>query len=142
MVDWNSLVREHSPALFGIAWRILGHAQDAEDVVQEVFGQAHRQANGAAEVVCWPALLRRMATCRALDALRRRRTLAPLDAAQLIAAKDDPQAIVAGRELEARLRAALAELAPRESEVFCLRYFEELSYRQIAETLGISPTAA
>jgi RNA polymerase sigma-70 factor, ECF subfamily len=141
MVDWNSLVREHTPALFGIAWRILGHAQDAEDVVQEVFGEAHRQSDGM-PVVCWPALLRRIATCRALDALRRRRATVPLDAAEAVVARDDPQAIAAGRELEARLRRALAELAPREAEVFCLRYFEDLSYRQIAETLGISPTAA
>jgi RNA polymerase sigma-70 factor (ECF subfamily) len=141
MVDWNGLVGEHSPALYGIAWHILGHAQDAEDVVQEVFGEAHRQSNGAG-VVCWPALLRRMATCRALDTLRRRRITMPLDGTQPAAAKEDPEAIAAGRELEARLRIALAELAPREAEVFCLRYFEDLSYRQIAETLGISPTAA
>jgi RNA polymerase sigma-70 factor (ECF subfamily) len=140
MIDLDRLVREHSPALYGIAWRILGHAQDAEDVVQEVFAEAHRQSNGAA-VVCWPALLRRMATCRALDALRRRRITLPLDAAQPALAQDDPAAIAACRELEARLRIALAELAPREAEVFCLRYFEELSYREIAETLGISPTA-
>jgi len=110
-------------------------------VVQEVFGEAHRQSNGAG-VVCWPALLRRMATCRALDTLRRRRITMPLDGTQPAAAKEDPEAIAAGRELEARLRIALAELAPREAEVFCLRYFEDLSYRQIAETLGISPTAA
>ncbi len=124
-----------------MAWRILGHAQDAEDVVQEVFREAHRQSNGAG-VVCWPALLRRMTACRALDALRRRRVTMPLVGTQPAAAKDDPEAIAAGRELEARLRTALAELAPREAEVFCLRYFEDLSYRQIAETLAISPTAA
>jgi RNA polymerase sigma-70 factor (ECF subfamily) len=140
MVDLDRLVREHGPMLYGIAWRILGQAQDAEDVVQEVFAEAHRQSNGAG-VVCWPALLRRMATCRALDALRRRRIMLPLDAAQPALAKEDPAAIAACRELEARLRTALAELAPREAEVFCLRYFEELSYREIAETLGISPTA-
>ena len=82
MVDWNVLVREHGAAVFGIAWRILGHAQDAEDVVQEVFAQASRQSNGK-QVVCWPALLRRMATCRAMDALRRRRITIPLDRAEL-----------------------------------------------------------
>jgi len=141
MVDWNSLVREHSPCLYGIAWRILGHAQDAEDVVQDVFREAHRQSNGA-EVVCWRALLRRMTTCRSLDSLRRRRVTMPLDGTQPAAANEDPEAIAAGRELEARLRIALAELAPREAEVFCLRYFDDLSYRQIAETLCISPTAA
>ena len=42
---------------------------------------------------------------------------------------ENPDAIVAGLELEARLRLALAELAPREAEVFCLRYFEDLSYQ-------------
>jgi len=140
MVDWSSLVREHRAAVYGIAWRILGHAQDAEDVAQEVFAEAHRQSDGA-PIVCWPALLRRIAACRALDALRRRRITMPLDGAHLAAGKEDPAEIAAGRELEARLRMALAELAPREAEVFCLRYFEELSYREIAETLGISPTA-
>jgi RNA polymerase sigma-70 factor (ECF subfamily) len=140
MVDWNFLVRQHGTMVFGIAWRILGQAEDAEDVVQEVFAEAHRQANGAA-VLCWPAMLRRMAACRSLDALRRRRITEPLDPARLAATGSDPPAIAVGHELEARLRAALAELAPREAEVFCLRYFEDLSYREISEALGISPTA-
>ena len=140
MIDLDRLVREQGPALYGIAWRILGQAQDAEDVVQEVFAEAHRQSNGAG-VVCWPALLRRMATCRALDALRRRRVMLPLDAAPPALAQDDPAVIATCLELEARLRKVLAELAPREAEVICLRYFEDLSYREIAETLGISPTA-
>jgi RNA polymerase sigma-70 factor (ECF subfamily) len=141
MVDWDDLVREHGATVFGIAWRILGHAQDAEDVSQEVFAQASRQSNGI-PVVCWPGLLRRMTTCRAMNALRRRRITIPLDCTELTRVKDDPQAIAAGHELEARRRAALAKLAPREAEVFYLRYFEDLSYREIAETLGISATAA
>ena len=140
MDDWNGLVRDHREAIFGIAWRVLGHAQDAEDVVQEVFAQASRQSDGR-PILSWPALLRRIATCRAIDTLRRRRNTVPLDCVDLAAAKDDPQAIVAGHELEARLRAALAEIPPRDAEVFCLRYFEELSYREIAEALGMSPSA-
>jgi RNA polymerase sigma-70 factor, ECF subfamily len=140
MVEWNALVREQGAAVFGVAWRILGHAQDAEDVAQEVFAEASRQCNGK-PVACWPALLRRIATCRATDALRRRRTTVPLECGEPASLSDDPQAIAAGRELETRLKAALAELAPREAQVFCLRYFEDLSYRQIAETLEMSATA-
>ncbi|MGA2060020.1 MAG: sigma-70 family RNA polymerase sigma factor [Thermoguttaceae bacterium] len=141
LIDWNTLIRAHGSAVFGIAWRILGHAEDAEDVVQEVFAEAHRQSNGM-EVECWAALLCRMATCRALDALRRRRIAMPLEADQIIAAKDVPEEKLAARELEARLRSAIKELPHRDAEVFCLRYFENLSHRQIAETLEISATAA
>jgi RNA polymerase sigma-70 factor, ECF subfamily len=140
MVNWNALVCEHGKAVFGVAWRILGHAQDAEDVAQEVFAEASRRSNGK-PVECWPALLRRIATCRATDALRRRRSVVSLDSMEPASSRDDPHAILAGRELETRLRTALGDLAPREAEVFCLRYFEELSYREIAETLGISATA-
>jgi RNA polymerase sigma-70 factor (ECF subfamily) len=140
MADLDDIIREHRHDLLGVAWRILAHAQDAEDVVQEVIAEAHSHSNGEA-VVCWPATLRTMVTWRALDALRRRRVILPLSPAQPTAGKDDPQAIAAGHELEVRLRAALAELSPREAEVFCLRYFEDLSYRTIAERLAISPTA-
>jgi RNA polymerase sigma-70 factor (ECF subfamily) len=141
VIDWNATVREHSAALFRVAWRILGQAEDAEDVVQEVFAEAHRLANGR-QIGCWAALLRRMATCRALDKLRRRRMVMPLEDDLLAAAQETPEAVAASRELELRLRTALKELSPREAEVFCLRYFEDFSYREIAETLGISLTAA
>ncbi len=87
-------------------------------MVQEVFAEAQHHPNGAG-IACWPAMLRRMTTCRALDALRRRRVTMSLETAQPLAGKNDPQAIAAGRELESRLRVALAELAPREAEVFC-----------------------
>jgi hypothetical protein len=33
VTDWNRIVREHGPLVFGTAWRILGHAADTEDVV-------------------------------------------------------------------------------------------------------------
>jgi RNA polymerase sigma-70 factor, ECF subfamily len=141
MIDWNTVVRENTAIVFGVAWRILGHAEDAEDVVQEVFAEAHRVSQ-AKEVACWGAFLRKIAACRALDALRRRKILMPLVSEQVSNLGEQPTMVAAGRELEFRLRAAIKELPTREAEVFCLRCFENLSYREIAETLGISATAA
>jgi RNA polymerase sigma-70 factor (ECF subfamily) len=140
VTDWDEIVRRYGPAVFATAWRVLGHAADAEDVVQEVFLQAHRLRQGIV-VRAWPALLRRLATCRALDRLRRRRAHLPLDGLDLPGGADAPDAVAEGHELADRLRQALAHLAPRESSVFCMRYFDDLSNEQIAEALGLSAGA-
>src|SRR5438034_7887200 len=81
VADWQRIVTEHGPAVFGIAWRVLGNAADAEDVAQDVFFEAFREFRSTA-VRSWPALLRRLTTFRALDHLRQRRATAPLDAVE------------------------------------------------------------
>jgi len=140
VTDWDGLVRENGPAVFGTAWRILGHAADTEDVVQEVFLEAYRLRAGLT-VRCWPALLRRLAACRALDRLRQRRTVLSLNGIHVAGNGDDPEATAIGKELAERLRQAVAELPEREAEVFCLRYFEDLPNQRIAELLNMQPGA-
>jgi RNA polymerase sigma-70 factor (ECF subfamily) len=124
--------------VFGTAWRILGHAADTEDVVQEVFLSAHRMQD---RVRHWPALLRKLATCRALDRLRQRKPSASLEGLALPSFDSEPEQAAMERELADRLREAIAQLPPREGEVFCLRYFDEQSYQEIAQTLDINPAA-
>lgn len=140
MTDWDRIVRDHSTMVFATAWRILGHAADTEDVVQEVFMQAH-QMSAAEPVRCWEALLRRLASCRALDRLRQRRSSTPLDEVTLPSSEATPVDAALQSELAERLRLALAQLPPREASVFCLRYFDEMAYDEIARALGISPGA-
>ena len=41
MNNWNDIVREHGPPTYRAAWRVLQHPEDCEDVVQEVFIEAH-----------------------------------------------------------------------------------------------------
>ncbi|HEY4310972.1 MAG TPA: sigma-70 family RNA polymerase sigma factor [Pirellulales bacterium] len=138
--DWNELVRREGPGVYSAAWRILGHEADTEDVVQNVFLEAHRLwcTRPTAE---WIGILRSMATRRALDQLRRRRSFAATDELLTVPATDDPVANAIERELAARLAQVLADLPTREAEVFCLRFFEDFSYEQIAAQLGISGSA-
>jgi RNA polymerase sigma-70 factor (ECF subfamily) len=136
----DSFVRAYGPLVFGTAWRILGNATDAEDVVQEVFLEAYRLQQRRA-VRHWPGLLRRLAACRGLDTLRRRRSVRPLDGLSLEAGRDGPEGAAIGRELVERLRAAVSRLPNQEAAVFCLRYFEDLSNREIGEALNIRPGA-
>jgi RNA polymerase sigma-70 factor (ECF subfamily) len=134
--NWTRLVREHGPLVFKTAWRILGHTADAEDVVQDVFLQMH-QWEQTRPVRSMPGLLRRMATCRALDRLRQRKVTVPLPELPLENVSYAPECAVLEEELQERLRQAIAELPEREAEVFCLRYYEDLSYQEIAAELGI-----
>jgi RNA polymerase sigma-70 factor (ECF subfamily) len=125
---------------FAAAWRVLGHAGDAEDAVQEALLDAfhlHRSQN----VASWGALLRRLATCRALDLLRKRRRQEPLGAEAAAPASSEPPAVAVASELAQRLREALLELAPREAEVFSLRYFGELTNEEIAAELKMTTGA-
>lgn len=144
MTDWQVVVREHGPMAFETAWRVLGNASDAEDAVQEAFADAlrlHREA----PVRNWGALLRHLASCRALDLLRKRR---PNTAGATLMADAPaphacrPDAAAVATESAALLRDALAQLPTREAEVFSLRYFGDLSNPEIAEALGISTGAA
>jgi RNA polymerase sigma-70 factor (ECF subfamily) len=140
VTDWDRIVREHGPMVFGTAWRILGHVADTEDVVQEVFLHAH-QYQQTRTIRCWPALLRRLSACRALDRLRQRRATLSLNGIHAFSPLAEPDAIAVANELADRLRQAIARLPQREGAVFCLRYFEDQTNPQIAEALSISCAA-
>ncbi len=136
VTDWDRIVREYGPLVFATAWRILGHTADTEDIVQEVFLQVH-QMQQTESVRHWPGLLRRLAACRALDRLRQRRSTVPLNGLSLAGPEEGPEATAIEHELAERLRHAIAQLPDREAAVFCLRYFDDLSYQEIAQMLHI-----
>ena len=124
-----------------ISWRILGHASDVEDNVQDVFLEAYRLQQKQ-HVRHWRGLLRRLATLGGLARLRRRRAEVSLDGLAPVARGGSPDEEAVARELRAKLRAAVAALPEREGAVFSLRYFEGLSLAEIAEVLGIKYAAA
>lgn len=136
MTDWDCMVRQYGPLVFTTAWRILGHTADTEDTVQEVFLQVHQMLR-THKVRHWPGLLRRLAACRALDRLRQRRSAVSLNGLSLTGRDEGPEAAAIEHELAERLRHAIAQLPDREAAVFCLRYFDDLSYQEIAESLHI-----
>jgi RNA polymerase sigma-70 factor (ECF subfamily) len=136
VTDWKQVVHDYGPLVYRTAWRILGHTADAEDVVQEVFLQVY-QMHRTQEVHSWAGLLRRLAACRALDRLRQRRATVALDELALAQLGDGPEEVAMEHELARRLRQAISHLPDREGAVFCLRYFDDLSYQQIADTLHI-----
>lgn len=137
MTDWPSIVREHGPMTFETAWRLVGNAVDAEDVVQEVFLEAY-QRHAREPIDNWGGFLRRLATRRAIDRLRRRRPAESLVPEQIAASGAAPESHLLELELAERLRRAVAELPEREATVFSLHYFGELDHASIARELDVT----
>lgn len=137
MPDWEQIVRNNSRQVVNAAYRILGNLADAEDVGQEVFAEAFRKWEPDSDQQ-WAGLLRRLSVCRAIDLLRRRKESMNLELALVDNAMPEPVQSAIANETLSRLRHALTLLAPRESEVFCLVFFEKQKNEQIASVLGMS----
>ena len=141
VIDWDKLVETHGPLVVRICWRILGHAHDVEETVQDVFLKAY-QLQQRQPIRHWPALLRRVAAYSAIERLRRRSKTVSLAESFPSPAAADPHGELVCREAEEQFRSALGKLPQRESAAFCLRYFDGLSNTEIAESLNINYAAA
>jgi RNA polymerase sigma-70 factor, ECF subfamily len=143
VIDWPTIVADHGPAVWRTVYRLVSDREDAHDCYQETFLQAARLAK-TQTVSNWAALLKRIATGRALDCLRRRyRTAgnsAPLEAADDCPAPGPTPATQAELcEAMDRLRRALVLLPDPQSEVFLLREVELMSTADVADELQVTP---
>jgi RNA polymerase sigma-70 factor, ECF subfamily len=135
------LYDRHARPIYSLALRILGDVTDAEDVVQEVFSQAWRQASrytaSRGAVSAWLLTLTRS---RAIDRLRakRARPAGVTDARlpdQLVDASPAVDSMVLSSEHVSRVRAALDELPLLQRAALELAYFEGLTHAEIADRL-------
>ena len=139
------------PAVSGVAARILRSDGDVEDVIEETFWQAWRQADrfvaGRGSVQTW---LLTIARSRALDRLRatKRRHEESLDEPGALesasspsddtppSSASDPALAVEQAERRRLVLAALADLPGEQRQALELGYFGGLSQTEIAEQTG------
>jgi RNA polymerase sigma-70 factor (ECF subfamily) len=141
--DWQVIVEEHGPVVWQTAQRLLANEADAADCFQEAFAAAYEISRGQrVRNVC--GLLVHLATTRAIDKLRernRRQQRQTKTVNRTNTAESDPAACAETQELAGQLRDAIGRLPAQEAKVFCLRYMNGMSYRQIAKELGIKSNA-
>lgn len=133
------LYDRHARAVFSLAFRILGEQPEAEDVVQDVFTQAWRQAERydprRGTLAAWVLNITRS---RAIDALRRRRqrvAAQPGFWSEPVAADPAPDTLALTNVQVQTLREALAALPWTQRLPIELAYFEGLSQSEIAARL-------
>ena len=128
------IIRAHSRALFAIAYGILQNREEAEDVVQDSLVKAWKTRWRVRDPEKFPAWLATIARHRAHDVFRKRRTV-PLREETIEAIEPEPTDATA---LDQQLHSALAALPELHRAALALRYFEEMDYRTIEITLGLT----
>jgi RNA polymerase sigma-70 factor (ECF subfamily) len=143
------IFERHHARVYGYLRKLTGTGDRALDLTQETFLLAFKSRESYEPRGLFQAWLYRIAT--------------NLARAQFQRAKLEPE-LMAGARLDARVRVAadaerpvdgivaadtrqfveeaLRRLSPEEREVVVLRHFEDLKFREIAETLGISESTA
>ena len=133
----------HGRLMYSLALRIVRDQADAEDVVQEVFSQAWRQASrydaARGSVLGWLLTLTRS---RSIDRLRGRRSRPePSADARALNAVPDPaapaDALVAWAGQAAQIRAAVNGLSLLQRVAIELAFYEGLTHAEIAERLEV-----
>jgi RNA polymerase sigma-70 factor (ECF subfamily) len=143
----EELFRRYRQPAYRVAHRLLGHEADALDAVQEGFVKALTRLSGFQGRSSFKTWLLRVVSNAALDLGRQRgrREAQSLEAAaggdELPAQLLTAEAAWAGLEqadLRVALDRALATLSDAQRQTFVLFADAELSYREVADALGIS----
>jgi RNA polymerase sigma factor (sigma-70 family) len=142
---FEEIVAAYEGALLRYAGRLLRRSDAAQDVVQDVFIRFYR--SWTAELAPSPQVsswLYRAAHNRAIDILRKEGRLSLLHARQAAESEDtvapDRGAGFRVSDEAARAAGALRVLSVRERELVILKVYEEKSYKEIAEIMGLTVT--
>ncbi len=134
---FGELVRCHREGVVNVVYRMCGDANLAEDAAQEAFIRAWKHLPSYRPQSPFRNWVYRIANNAALDVLRRKRETVDVDELPIAGSNAGPEATVEKEQRAARVRQAVLELPEASRAVLVLREYEELSYKEIADILGI-----
>ena len=138
LADW---CREHGPAVRGYLRAITGRTDTAGDLTQEVFCRAWQARRAYREQGHARAYLLRIADRVACDHGRKKRPEVNLDGGdwrqvEPAGTEHEPDDAVAQAQAGRRLATAMGRLSDAQRRVLLLRYYGQLSFAEIAETMN------
>ncbi len=136
---FSELIRIHAQGVQRVVYRMCGDQQLAEDATQETFIQAWLKLGSYRPKSSLRNWLYRIAVNTAIDTLRREKRIIPeaVDELPLSTNEPSPETAYIHAERAATIHNAIASLPDASRAVLILREYEDLSYREIAETLDI-----
>ncbi len=140
---FECLVQRHQKSALRAARRFLGDSSEAEDLAQEAFlqtfHQAHRYRAERATFKTWFFTIL-LNLCR--NAIKKRRLVYSDNSSSNDAAdRDTPSTLLARREQQRALAEAILKLPPNQRSAFILCHYENFSYAEAAQSIGVSVKA-
>lgn len=140
---FSLLVRRWERKVYGLAYRMLGHSEDARDASQEIFLTVYRnlsQFRGESKFSSW---LYRIALncCRTKLREHTKATVALEETEPIPVESAAPDEIEKTQRIE-RVRRALAALPYEMRQVIIMKEYEGMTFQQIAEVLNIPVSTA
>jgi RNA polymerase sigma-70 factor, ECF subfamily len=137
---FDLIVERHRRPVYQLCYRFVGNHEDASDLSQDVFLRAYRglkNFRGQSSLATW---LYRIGVNVCLNRVSARTpAVEAIDAREFVdAGAESPSDRLLRAERGARVRAAIAQLPPKQRAALVLRTYHELSHQEIADVLGSS----
>jgi RNA polymerase sigma-70 factor (ECF subfamily) len=136
--DLDEIFRRDYQRVVGVAARVLGSRDQAEDVAQDVFLSLSRSSVPAGQARGWLCVAAAHTALNLLRSGRRRASREETAAVADDAVESDVAEAVVTREERSRVRAALARLPRKQAVALVLRH-SGLSYADVGAALDLSP---
>ncbi|MEA3338067.1 MAG: sigma-70 family RNA polymerase sigma factor [Chloroflexota bacterium] len=143
---FSRLVEVYQIPVYNLAYRMLGNRQEAEDAAQETFLRAYKRLASYNPNLKFRNWILSIASHHCIDKLRRRRftwlSIEDNPSLSWLASDDQrPEDAAIRSERSAEVRGLLDFLEPGYRAPLVLRYWHDLSYKEIAETLDLTESA-
>lgn len=140
---FSRLVEAYQRPIFNLTYRMLGSVEEAEDAAQEAFLRAYSRLGQYDPEMKFSTWLFSIANHYCIDRLRKRRTtqISIDDNPVLQNLEGDsprPERHTLQQEARIEVQNMLDRLAPEYRTPLVLRYWEDLSYEEIAESMNVT----
>ena len=139
---WGELYRQYAPAIFRFCRRAMPTREDAEDATMDIFIKVRQKLSQYDSTRSFSAWLYSVAANHCWDLLRRRKVRQDLETGEIEnmpLEHPDPGQLeqLIERRTSQEVRRALDKLPARARMALVLRYYADMSYDDIATTLGV-----
>jgi RNA polymerase sigma-70 factor (ECF subfamily) len=138
---FEQIVLRHQQTAWRVTCRFLGDPTEAEDVAQDAFLRILRAAPSYQPTAKFQTFLYQVVSRLCLDRARKKRPIYVEKLPEAIAQSASPAEALEQLERKQHVRVALDGLPPNQRLAVVLRYYQELSYHDIAAAMHVTPKA-